>query len=98
MGIPVRSINKIAEGSPHVVDYIRDGTVDLVINTPTGRGARADGHEIRAAATKRGIPCITTLTGASAATRAIAAGRDAVEPVSLQELHGAAERSRAEAG
>ena len=97
MGIPVRSINKIAEGSPHVVDFIRDGTVDLVINTPTGRGARADGHEIRAAATKRGIPCITTLTGASAATRAIAAGREVVEPVSLQELHGAAERSRAEA-
>ena len=98
MGIPVRSINKIAEGSPHVVDYIRDGTVDLVINTPTGRGARADGHEIRAAATKRGIPCITTLTGASAATRAIAAGREGAEPVSLQELHGAAEASRAEAG
>jgi carbamoyl-phosphate synthase large subunit len=97
MGIPVRSINKIAEGSPHVVDYIRDGTVDLVINTPTGRGARADGHEIRTAATKRGIPCITTLTGASAATRAIAAGREGAEPLSLQELHGAASRAEAEA-
>ncbi len=89
MGVPVRSINKIAEGSPHVVDYIRDGTVDLVINTPTGRGARADGYEIRSAATKRGIPCITTLTGASAATRAIAAARQGgAEPISLQELHG----------
>ncbi|MGI9020161.1 MAG: carbamoyl-phosphate synthase large subunit [Solirubrobacterales bacterium] len=97
MGIPVRAINKIAEGSPHVVDFIRDGTVDMVINTPTGRGARADGHEIRTAATRRGIPCITTLTGASAATRAIAAAREAAEPVSLQELHAAAERPRAEA-
>ena len=36
MGIPVRAINKIAEGSPHVVDFIRDENVDLVINTPTG--------------------------------------------------------------
>ena len=36
MGIPVRAINKIGEGSPHVVDFIRDGEVDLVINTPTG--------------------------------------------------------------
>ena len=38
MGIPVRAINKIAEGSPHVVDFIRDEEVDLVINTPTGSG------------------------------------------------------------
>jgi len=88
MGVPVRSINKIAEGSPHVVDHIRDGSVDLVINTPTGQGARADGYEIRSAATRKGIPCITTMTGASAATRAIVAARGrGFEPISLQELH-----------
>ena len=40
MGIPVRAINKIVEGSPHVVDFIRNREVDLVINTPTGSGAR----------------------------------------------------------
>ena len=40
MGVPVTAINKIAEGSPHVVDYIRNREVDLVINTPTGSGAR----------------------------------------------------------
>ena len=51
MGVPVRKINKIGEGSPHVVDCIRSGEVDLVINTPTGSGARADGYEIR---TRRG--------------------------------------------
>ena len=50
MGIPVEAINKIAEGSPHVVDYIRNGEVDMVINTPTGSGARSDGYEIRSAA------------------------------------------------
>jgi carbamoyl-phosphate synthase large subunit len=88
MGIPVRAINKIAEGSPHVVDFIRNGEVDMVINTPTGSGARSDGYEIRSAAVKRGIPCITTLTGASAATRAINASRGGgAEPISLQELH-----------
>jgi carbamoyl-phosphate synthase large subunit len=88
MGIPVRAINKIGEGSPHVVDFIRSGEVDMVINTPTGSGARSDGYEIRSAAVRRGIPCITTLTGASAATRAINASRSGgAEPISLQELH-----------
>ncbi len=76
MGIPVRAINKIGEGSPHVVDCIRDGEVDLVINTPTGSGARTDGYEIRTAAVRQGIPCITTMTGASAAARAIVARRE----------------------
>ena len=88
MGIPVKAINKVAEGSPHVVDYIRDGEVDLVINTPTGSGARSDGYEIRSAAVRHGVPCLTTMTGASAAARAIFAGRGGItEPRSLQELH-----------
>jgi carbamoyl-phosphate synthase large subunit len=88
MGIPVQPLNKIAEGSPHVVDWIERGDVDLVINTPTGTAARTDGYEIRGAATARGIPCITTLSGGMAAARAIAAGRHgAPAVVSLQELH-----------
>ena len=89
MGVPVERINKIQEGSPNVVDYIERGEVDLVINTPTGSGARADGYEIRSAATRRGIPCVTTMTGASAAVRAIGAaqGGGVIEVRSLQELH-----------
>ncbi len=75
MGVPVTRINKIGEGSPHVVDLIRKKQCDLVINTPTGSGARADGYEIRSAAVRQGIPCITTMTGATAAARAIAAGQ-----------------------
>jgi carbamoyl-phosphate synthase large subunit len=76
-----------------VVDYIRSRDVDMVINTPTGGGARSDGYEIRSAAVRSGIPCITTMTGASAAARAIYAARGAgAEPLSLQELH---ERSAA---
>ncbi len=88
MGVPVTAINKIAEGSPHVVDYITRGEVDMVINTPTGSGARSDGYEIRTAAVRQGIPCLTTMTGASAAARAIFAKRGGgAEPRSLQELH-----------
>ena len=56
MGIPVEAINKIAEGSPHVVDWIERGDVDLVINTPVGTGARTDGYEIRSAAVARRNP------------------------------------------
>jgi carbamoyl-phosphate synthase large subunit len=88
MGVPVQGINKIGEGSPHVVDFIRNREVDLVINTPTGSGARSDGYEIRTAAVREGVPCVTTMTGASAAARAIFAQREqSPEPRSLQELH-----------
>jgi carbamoyl-phosphate synthase large subunit len=88
MGIPVETINKIGEGSPHVVDWIERGEVDLVINTPVGTGARADGWEIRSAAVARRIPCITTMAGGMAAARAIAAARRGEpEVVSLQEIH-----------
>jgi carbamoyl-phosphate synthase large subunit len=64
MGIPVERLNKIGEGGVNVVDWIERGDVDLVINTPTGTAARSDGYEIRRAAVGRGIPCITTLSGA----------------------------------
>jgi carbamoyl-phosphate synthase large subunit len=88
MGIPVEILHKIQEGSPNVRDWIDRGDVDLVINTPTGTAARADGYEIRRAAVSRGIPCITTIAGGIAAVRGIAAGRLQVPPViSLQELH-----------
>ncbi|HEV3378498.1 MAG TPA: carbamoyl-phosphate synthase large subunit [Thermoleophilaceae bacterium] len=89
MGVPVERIRKLSEGSPNVVERIESGEVDMVINTPTGSGARADGYEIRRAAVARGIPCITTMSGASAAQRAIRASRSGdTEVVSLQELHG----------
>jgi carbamoyl-phosphate synthase large subunit len=93
MGVRVERVPKLTEDSPdpHVVDRIESGDVDLVINTPTGSGARADGHEIRRAAIAAGIPCITTMTGATAAQRAIVALRQEQPPVrSLQELHGMA--------
>ncbi|HEY1357894.1 MAG TPA: carbamoyl-phosphate synthase large subunit, partial [Thermoleophilaceae bacterium] len=88
MGVPVERIKKLSEGSPNVVERIDAGEVELVINTPTGSGARADGYEIRRSAVARGIPCITTLSGASAAQRAIRANRSGEGSViALQELH-----------
>ena len=81
-------LKKVGEGSPNVVDLIEAGEINLVINTPTGSGARADGWEIRRAAVARGIACITTLSGGHAAVRAIAAARSGEPKVlSLQELH-----------
>jgi len=89
IGVPVTTLNKIGEGSPHVVDYIERRDVALIINTPTGSGARSDGWEIRRAAVTRGIPCITTLSGALAAARGIRAARQQEPEVrSLQEIHG----------
>jgi len=96
MGVPVDPIMKVSEGSPNVVERIDAGEVDLVINTPTGSGARSDGYEIRRAAIAQGIPCITTMTGASAAVRAITARRGDGEVRSLQELHGMDAPVRAE--
>jgi carbamoyl-phosphate synthase large subunit len=88
MGIPATELQKVGEGSPNVVDWIENGDVDLVVNTPTGSGARSDGWQIRRAAIARGIPCLTTLSGGLAAARAIAAARQgAAEVLSLQEVH-----------
>jgi carbamoyl-phosphate synthase large subunit len=90
MGVPVERLNKLGEGSPHVLDWIERGDVDLVVNTPTGVGARTDGWEIRRAAVRHGIPCLTTLSAAASAARAIAGARRDGDPevLCLQELHG----------
>ncbi|HMK91627.1 MAG TPA: carbamoyl phosphate synthase large subunit, partial [Thermoleophilia bacterium] len=88
LGVPTIEVNKVTEGTPHVVDLISEGRVDFVVNTPFGRGARSDGYEIRRAALEKGVPCITTLAGASAAVSAIeAARRPRVTVHCLQDLH-----------
>ena len=74
-GIRVQTLMKIQEGHPNVVDYMIDGNLQLVINTPSGKGARTDEGRIRAAAVSHGISCITTLEGATAAVGAMEALR-----------------------
>jgi carbamoyl-phosphate synthase large subunit len=97
MGVPVERINKIGEGSPHVLDWIEHGDVDIVVNTPTGSGARTDGWEIRHAAVARGVPCLTTLSAGVSAARAIASAAHGGEPpvLCLQELHGGLQKLHA---
>jgi len=78
------------DGEPTIVTRILDGQVDLVVNTPVGgpaqRGFRRDGYEIRTAAVRRAIPCITTVQGLWAAVQGIEAiDRDEVSVRSLQE-------------
>ena len=72
-GIKVERVKKIAEGRPNVVDQMNDGVIALVINTPSGKGARTDEGRIRAAAVQLGIPCITTIQAAEAAVKAMEA-------------------------
>jgi carbamoyl-phosphate synthase large subunit len=91
-GIAVSRVAKVSEGGRSVVDLIRDAEVDLVVNTPFGRGPRTDGSLIRAAAAQAGIPCITTLPAVLAALRGIESVRgEGGEPRSLQEYHAEAE-------
>ena len=73
---------------PHAVTLLNAGRIDLVINTPQGRGPRADGADIRRAAAQRGVPLLTTVAAALAATAGIADQRDhPMEARSLQEYH-----------
>jgi carbamoyl-phosphate synthase large subunit len=75
-GIECTTVRKHSEGTgtlgeKTIVDIINAGEIDLVINTPVGRGTRADGWAIRTAAVQRSIPCITTTAGFSAAVDAV---------------------------
>ena len=80
---------KLEAGERTIVETIRDGEVDMVINTPYGNsGPRVDGYEIRSAAVAMNIPCVTTVQGASAAVQGIeAAIRGDIGVQSLQALH-----------
>nr|MBM4732090.1 carbamoyl-phosphate synthase large subunit [Prescottella equi] len=93
-GITCEEVHKqsgenLPEGARTIVDQIKDGEVDMVINTPYGNsGPRVDGYEIRSAAVSKSVPCITTVQGASAAVQGIeAAIRGDIGVQSLQELH-----------
>jgi carbamoyl-phosphate synthase large subunit len=89
-GITSDHVFKVGEGRPNIVDLIKSGKVNLIINTPLGRQSRFDEKAIRRAATQHVIACITTLSGAAAAANAIRTlQRDKFTVRSLQEYHGA---------
>jgi carbamoyl-phosphate synthase large subunit len=87
-GIEVETVYKVNEGRPHVVDYIKSGKVDLIINTPLGRESFFDEKAIRRAAVNHRVPCITTIPGAAAAVNGIRAlRRESLDVKSIQEYH-----------
>jgi carbamoyl-phosphate synthase large subunit len=88
-GISVEVVRKIHEGRPNVLDYLADRTINLIINTPSGKGARTDEGRIRASAVSHGVPCFTTLAGARAAVAAIERLRTGkLDVYALQDLLG----------
>jgi len=87
-GIEVESVFKVNEGRPNIVDLIKTAKVNLVINTPLGRESFYDEKSIRRAAIRYNIPCITTLSAATAAAKGIRANAGhAVSVAALQDLH-----------
>ena len=91
-GIDVEVVYKVNEGRPNVADQIVNRKIDLVINTPLGRESFFDDRAVRRAATMAQVPCITTLTGASAAVAAIKALRSQALTVrSLQDYYAGVE-------
>jgi carbamoyl-phosphate synthase large subunit len=87
-GVPVIDVMKIHEGRPHVLDYITDGKIDLIVNTPAGKATKVDETKIRSLAVSRGIPCVTTMQGASALVTGIKSLlTEGLEVCSVQEWH-----------
>ncbi len=95
-GVEVKSVFKVNEGRPNIVDLIKNGNVDLIINTPLGSESRFDEKAIRRAAVEYQVSCITTLSAAAAAVSGMAALQSKkLQVTSLQELHRKAPMPRA---
>ncbi len=85
-GVPSTKINKVLEGRPHVVDAIKNGEIQLVLNTTETRASQSDSKPIRQTAMMQKVPYYTTLPGILAVTKAIAAQREGrLEVRPLQE-------------
>ena len=100
-GIPATPVRKISEGrgahgEQTIVGLIESGAIDMVVNTPKGQGARADGYSIRAATTSAGRPIITTVQELQAAVQALEAQLHGPFRVRSLQEHGADRLSRRE--
>ncbi|MHB1143930.1 MAG: carbamoyl-phosphate synthase large subunit [Thiobacillus sp.] len=85
-GIPVAIVNKVKEGRPHIVDMIKNGDIDFIVNVVEDKKAVKDSYAIRAEALARRVVYFTTLAGAHAACMGMQHG-DELEVYSLQALH-----------
>ena len=87
-GLDVEVVFKVNEGRPNVADQVVNGQVALIVNTPLGRESFFDDRTVRRVAMMHGVPCITTLTGASATVAAIRALRTrALDVRALQDYY-----------
>ncbi len=87
-GVEAKAVLKTSEGRPNIVDLVINGGVDLIINTPRGKGPKKEGYDIRRAAVEYNVPYITTIPAALAAVKAgeaIRKGKMTIKP--LQEYH-----------
>jgi carbamoyl-phosphate synthase large subunit len=89
VGVPVSQVvAKLSDDGIGVVELLADGKIQLVVNSPRGRGSRADGAYIRSAAGRHGVPLLTTASAALAAANGIAeSARHTLTVRSLQEYH-----------
>ena len=86
-GIKVDIVRKVHEGRPNLLDHLANGSIALILNTPSGKGARTDEGRIRASAVSHGVPCITTVAGAKAAVMALERLRQGkLDVYALQDL------------
>jgi carbamoyl-phosphate synthase large subunit len=84
VGLPVETVKKVSEGSPNVLDLMREGKIQLMINTPRGGQAHDDGAIIRGTTNLLGLPLITTLSAAMAAVQGIRSLRE--KPLKVKSL------------
>ncbi len=90
-GLVTEEVLKIHEGRPHIEDLLKNGQIQLVINTPTGSEAQSDGRRIRRTALAQRVPVITTIAGAIATAQAIRAlQKGPLQVKTIQEYHGLA--------
>jgi carbamoyl-phosphate synthase large subunit len=92
VGLEVEPVFKVNEGRPNIVDFIKRGEIDLIVNTPLGRASHFDEQAIRRAALQYNVPCVTTMTGAQAMVEAIGArmSDSQLKVYSLQDLQAVA--------
>jgi carbamoyl-phosphate synthase large subunit len=84
IGIPATVVKKVSEGTPNILDLLRDGQIQMIINTPLGGQAHIDGMEIRTAAYRFRVPITTTLSAAAATVQGIRALKQ--KPLKLRSL------------
>jgi carbamoyl-phosphate synthase large subunit len=96
-GVPVTQVNKVAEGRPHIVDMIKNGDVNFIVNTTEAtRTSHSDSRAIRVTALARRVTYYTTIAGAKAASAGMLHHLASLEPYRLQDLHARLRQAAAE--